>query len=94
MISNAARASSLPSSAWSIVRGMDWEGKDDDEIVSFSFISVDPDFVETAVDMEIIEGRNFSKDFAADTARYIINEEAKKFLGFEEPVGHYFLSDS
>ncbi len=93
MISNAARASSLPSSAWSIVRGMDWEGKDDDEIMSFSFISVDPDFVET-VNMEIIEGRGFSKDFAADTARFIINEQARKFLGFEEAVGHYFLSDS
>ena len=24
----------------------------------------------------------------------MINEQAKKFLGFEEPVGHYFLSDS
>jgi ABC-type antimicrobial peptide transport system permease subunit len=93
MISNAARASSLPSSTWTIVRGMDWEGKDDDENVSFSFISVDPDFVET-VDMKIIEGRDFSKDFAADSGRFIINEEAKKFLGFEEPVGHYFLSDS
>ena len=93
MISDAARASSLPSSAWSIVRGMDWEGKEDDENVSFSFISVDPDFVET-VNMGIIEGRDFSKDFAADTARFIINEEAKKFLGLEEPVGHYFLSDS
>jgi len=92
-ISNAARASSLPSSAWSIVRGMDWEGKDDDEIVSFSFISIDPDFVET-VDMEIIEGRDFSKDFAADTARFIINEQAKKFLGFENPLEHFFLSDS
>ena len=32
MISNAARASSLPSSAWSMFRGIDWEGKDDDEI--------------------------------------------------------------
>jgi ABC-type antimicrobial peptide transport system permease subunit len=93
MISNAARASSLPSSAWSMVRGMEWDGKDDDENVSFSFISVDPYFVETA-GMKILDGRNFSKDFAADTARYIINEEAKKFLGFAEPVGHYFLSDS
>ena len=72
---------------------MEWEGKDDDEIVSFSFISVDPYFVET-VEMVILEGRNFSKDFAADTARFIINEQARKFLGFEEPVGHYFLSDS
>jgi putative ABC transport system permease protein len=93
MISNAARASSLPSSAWSMVRGMEWEGKDDEEIVSFSFISVDPDFVET-VGMEMLAGRDFSKDFAADTARFIINEEAKKFLGFEDPVGRYFLSDS
>ena len=93
MISNASRASSLPSSAWSMVRGMDWEGKENEENESFSFISVDPDFVETA-GMKILEGRDFSKDFAADTARFIINEEAKKFLGYEEAVGHYFLSDS
>ncbi len=93
MISNAARASSLPSSAWSMFRGIDWEGKDDDEIVSFAFISVEPGFVETA-GMKIMEGRDFSRDFAADTARFIINEQAKKYLGFEEPVGHYFLSDS
>ena len=61
--------------------------------VSFAFISVEPGFVETA-GMKIMEGRDFSRDFAADTARFIINEQAKKYLGFEEPVGHYFLSDS
>jgi len=44
--------------------------------------------------MKILDGRDFSRDFAADTARFIINEQAKKYLGFEEPVGHYFLSDS
>ncbi|KPL16190.1 MAG: hypothetical protein AMS26_05380 [Bacteroides sp. SM23_62] len=93
MISGVTRASSLPSSAWSMVRGLEWEGKDNDEIVSFAFISVDPDFVQTAR-MEIIEGRNFSRDYATDTARFIINEEAKKLLGFQEPVGNYFLSDS
>ncbi len=93
MISGVTRASSLPSSAWSIVRGLEWEGKDDDEIVSFAFISVDPDFVKTA-GMGIIEGRDFSRDYATDTARFIINEEAKRLLGFKDPVGHYFLSDS
>jgi len=74
-------------------RGMDWEGKENDENESFAFISVDPYFVETA-GMKILEGRDFSRDFAADTARFIINEEAKKFLGYDEAVGHYFLSDS
>ena len=61
-------------------RGMDWEGKDDDEIVSFSFISVDPDFVET-VNLEVIEGRDFSRDFAADTARFHDQRAGQKIPG-------------
>ncbi len=37
--------------------------------------------------MELLAGRNFSKDFGADSSALIINEATAKFLGYENPVG-------
>ena len=48
---------------------------------------VDEDFIPT-LGMEIIEGRNFSKEFGADQkASAIINETAAKEFGWENPLG-------
>ncbi len=53
-------------------------------------ISVDHDFVET-MDMEVLAGRSFSRDFATDEGGGIlINEAMVDFLGIEEPVGTEF----
>lgn len=41
---------------------------------------IDEDYLET-MGMHLIEGRNFSKEIAADTASLILNESAAKFLG-------------
>jgi putative ABC transport system permease protein len=56
--------------------------------------TVDYDYVKT-MGMEIIKGRNFSKDFA-DSNAIIINETTAKFLGYEDPVGEkmYTLTDA
>jgi hypothetical protein len=35
--------------------------------------------------IQLKEGRAFSKDFGADTASFIINEEAAKRNGIKEP---------
>lgn len=40
----------------------------------------DEDYLET-MGMHLLEGRNFSKEIAADTASLILNESAAKFLG-------------
>jgi putative ABC transport system permease protein len=39
------------------------------------------------MEMEIIKGRNFSKDFGTDSNATIINETAARLLGWDEPVG-------
>ncbi len=50
-------------------------------------LNVDEDFIPT-MGMEIIAGRNFSKEFGADPkASAIINETAAKEFGWENPVG-------
>jgi putative ABC transport system permease protein len=39
------------------------------------------------MEMEIIKGRNFSKEFGTDSNATIINETAAKLLGWNDPVG-------
>lgn len=38
--------------------------------------------------MEIVDGRGFSDNLAADVNKFIINETAAKMLGYDNPVGH------
>lgn len=50
-------------------------------------INADPDFVEL-MGIQVIEGRNFSYETRTDlNQRFLINEEAAKQLGFEDPIG-------
>ena len=55
--------------------------------LTISSYMADEDFVPT-MGMTMVKGRNFSKEFPADCAGGIIlNEEAAKRIGWEEPVG-------
>jgi len=47
---------------------------------------VDYEYFET-LGMEIVQGRNFSRDFATDSLGIIINEAALKEFGYEDPLG-------
>lgn len=47
---------------------------------------IDYDYIKT-MGMHIIKGRNFSKDFGADSSGIILNETAAKVLGYDNPIG-------
>src|SRR6185295_18262930 len=47
--------------------------------------TIDYDYIKT-LGMQIIQGRNFSKEFGADSSKVIINETTAKLLGFNSPV--------
>jgi putative ABC transport system permease protein len=47
---------------------------------------VDYEYVKT-MGMTIAKGRNFSKDFGADSTGVIINETTAKILGYADPIG-------
>jgi putative ABC transport system permease protein len=66
--------------------GLEWEGKNPEDNILFSFAQVDYDYLET-MDMQLVAGRTFSRDFATDTANIVINEEAARVMGMENPVG-------
>lgn len=67
-----------------------WPKGAQDETHSQSIIleywRVDHEYVPT-FGLEIIEGRNFRKDYAPDTAAIILNESAVRAYGFVHPVG-------
>jgi len=53
------------------------------DMISMQKWTIDEDYLET-MGMELVEGRNFSRDMAADTAALILNESAAKFLGAKD----------
>ncbi|MDP2060725.1 MAG: ABC transporter permease, partial [Flavobacteriaceae bacterium] len=49
--------------------------------------NIDDQYIPT-LGMKLVEGRNFSEDFRADSSNVIINETTSKLLGFEDhPIG-------
>jgi len=91
-ILTVTKTSELPTEINSIVRGITWEGKETDEGSAFGFASVDYDYFKT-MNMEIVQGRSFSKKFAADSTNYIFNEKAIAIMGMESPIGKSFSLD-
>ena len=47
---------------------------------------VDYDYINT-MGMEVVEGRNFSKDFGSDSSAILITETTTKLIGFSDPIG-------
>ncbi|HDT14168.1 MAG TPA: FtsX-like permease family protein, partial [Candidatus Aminicenantes bacterium] len=65
----------------------DWEGKDPEAKVITAIHAVDFDYAEI-FDLEMAEGRYFSRDRPADiTTGFVVNETAVRVMGLEEPLG-------
>jgi predicted permease len=66
--------------------GLKWEGKNPDEQVKFENITVNMDLIET-MGFEMVSGRSFSPEFGEENTKIILNEEAVRVIGFQDPVG-------
>jgi len=63
-----------------------WPGKDPSLQEEFATIWVTHEYGKT-INWKIIEGRDFSRDFPADSGAFILNEAAVEFTGLKKPVG-------
>ncbi|MBX2895396.1 MAG: ABC transporter permease [Cyclobacteriaceae bacterium] len=63
-----------------------WDGKSPDVSVLFHILPVEPDFVKT-FSMEIMNGRDFSPEIISDSGAMLINEEAVRQMGWDDPLG-------
>ncbi|MBA4055239.1 MAG: transporter permease, partial [Marivirga sp.] len=65
---------------------LNWPGKGPDESVSMNYRIVDYDLIEL-LDMEMKEGRSYSRDFNSEVPEIIFNETAIKVMGLKNPIG-------
>jgi ABC-type antimicrobial peptide transport system permease subunit len=66
--------------------GFTWRGKDVNRDRPFVTFGVTEEFGKT-VGWKIKQGRDFSRQYSTDKLAVILNEEAVKFMGLENPVG-------
>ncbi|HEX8038247.1 MAG TPA: FtsX-like permease family protein [Chryseosolibacter sp.] len=89
-VSGVATSFSAVTRINNITGGYTWQGKDPDLDAQFVNCEVSPEFGKT-IGWEIVAGRDFSPDIAADTiSSIIINEAAAKYMGMTDPVGQTF----
>ncbi|HTQ65354.1 MAG TPA: ABC transporter permease [Puia sp.] len=85
-IKNVSRIGNNPTQIENGTGGVQWEGKDPNADIEFTQTPVGYDFVKT-MHIQLLQGRDFSKDFPTDSVGYLINESAAKIIGFRSPVG-------
>jgi ABC-type antimicrobial peptide transport system permease subunit len=72
--------------------GVQWQGKNPNELVLFNFLRTDYNFLET-LKIKMKAGRFFSKDMRTDIKNaYVINEAAVKAMGMSNPIGKSFTT--
>lgn len=68
---------------------MDWEGKKENQEISFHYFMTDYDFVPT-FGVTLLEGRGFDPTIASDSNAVLLNEAAVRQMGITDPVNKPF----
>jgi len=86
VVANVAR-SSQPTTLFDNGNDLSWPGQTEEQKqVNFRNVSVTPEFGAT-VGWTVVEGRDFSRDFATDSNSAILNEQAVKQARLVNPIG-------
>lgn len=81
-----AASSSPLTGLWSSGGGFEWEGKPADFVTSMFMVSTSHDYGNT-IGWDIVQGRDFSREFPTDSTAFILNESAVEYMGLENPIG-------
>lgn len=82
-------SSSPTTSIWSNRSGWTWEGKQEGFQENFAWTDVSPEYAKS-LNLKIVDGRDFSREFPSDSSAILLNETAVKYLGIQNPVGTIF----
>ncbi|MEQ9298966.1 MAG: permease prefix domain 2-containing transporter [Cyclobacteriaceae bacterium] len=83
------RASEAPHAMnFEIAEAIDWQGKESVSKVGFFPTSVGFEFLDL-MNLEVINGRGFSRSIPSDTTAFMINEMAVQQMGITEPIGKW-----
>ena len=87
-----ATSSSPTTRIWSNRSGFTWEGKPEGFQEDFAWTEVSSEYAKT-LNLKIVEGRDFSREFASDSNAVLLNRTAVKYMGLANPVGTYLKDD-
>lgn len=76
----------IPTQIGAHAYNLDWDGKSPDIKADVIYNSVGYDYSKT-MNLQLLMGRDFSKDFSFDTTGYLINETALKMISYNNPIG-------
>ena len=85
-------SSSPTTRIWSNRSGFAWDGKPEGFQEDFAYTAVSTEYAKT-LNLKIIEGRDFSKEFPSDSFAVLINQTAVKYMGITDPIGK-FMKDT
>jgi hypothetical protein len=85
-IASMARMGSFPTFIDNSTTNVNWDGKDPNVTVTFPHSAVGYDFIKT-MKVKLVDGRDFSRDYATDSLNFIINEAARDKMAYKNPVG-------
>lgn len=85
-VTNATLFSSDVTEGGDNTTGVQWEGKNPKELISFNHRAIGSDFIET-IGTKLISGRELSTKLKNDTNNIMLNEAAVKMMGLKQPLG-------
>lgn len=80
------QSSSPMTDVWNYNDGFSWEDKDSEFSPLLGVVWVTHEYGKT-IGWDIIEGRDFSKEYATDERSFVINEAAAKYMNLNDHVG-------
>jgi len=91
LITHVSIKNTLPTVLNNNTSGVYWNGKSDEhDDIYMETLRIGYDYFKT-LDMEIVKGRAISQNYPSDsTLAFILNEEALKLTGIEDPIGKPF----
>lgn len=85
-VMEVSTSSSPTTQTWSNRGGFTWEGKPESFQEDLAWTEVSPEYAKS-LNLKIIKGRDFSREFATDSTAVLINETAVKYMGLTNPIG-------
>ncbi|SEJ37977.1 ABC-type antimicrobial peptide transport system, permease component [Dyadobacter koreensis] len=77
---SVAESVAPPTEVFSANVGFNWKGKDPSLNSEFATVGISHDFGKT-VGWQFVAGRDFARNFSTDSAGFVVNEAAVKFMG-------------
>lgn len=85
-ITHFTQSSAPLTEVWNENDGFSWEGMNPEFNPMFCTFFVNHNYGET-INWQILDGRDFSIDYASDSAAIIINEAALSYMQLDDPIG-------